>query len=48
MGLFDKIRDSISGDDKPKKYQVVFVEDKMGMTLAAGHKGEAVVTAGLK
>lgn len=46
MGLFDKLKESFGGDDKPKSLQVTFVEKKMGMTISAGKKDEAVVTAG--
>ena len=46
MGLFDKIKESLGGDDKPKSFEVTFVEQKMGMTISAGKNNEAVVTGG--
>ena len=46
MGLFDKLKESFGGDDKPKSFQVTFMEQKMGMTISSGKKEEAVVTAG--
>lgn len=46
MGLFDKIRDSINGDEKPKHFEATFSQDRLGMTLESGAQGKAVVTAG--
>ncbi len=44
MGLFDKLKETFG--DKPKSYEVTFVEKKMGMTIAAGDNDEAMVTGG--
>ena len=46
MGLLDKLRETITGDGKPKNFEVNFHEAKLGMTLSAGPGGEAIVTAG--
>lgn len=46
MGLFDKLKESFGGDDKPKSFQVTFMEQKMGMTISSGKKEEALVTGG--
>lgn len=46
MGLFDKIRDTINGDEKPKRFEVAFSQDRLGMTLESGAQGKAVVSAG--
>lgn len=46
MGLFDKLKENFGGDDKPKSFQVTFTEKKMGMTISAGRKDEALVTGG--
>lgn len=46
MGLFDKLKESFAGDDKPKTFEVTFTEQKLGMTLATGPNGEPVVTQG--
>lgn len=53
MGLFDKMREAF-GDDKTDKsnntskdrYEVIFVEEKMGMTLSAAPDGTPAVTGG--
>lgn len=47
MGLLDKLRETIIGDDKPKSFEVNFDQGRMGMTLESGPNGEAVVVAGL-
>lgn len=46
MGLFDKLKESFAGDDKPKTFEVTFSEDRMGMSLSPGPDGEPVVTQG--
>lgn len=45
MGFLDKLKETFTADDKPKSFEVTFVE-KMGMTLAAGPQGEPLVTGG--
>lgn len=46
MGLLDKLKDTFAGDEKPKSFEVTFIEPKMGMTLSAGPTGEPLVTGG--
>lgn len=46
MGLFDKLKETFAGDDKPKTFEVTFDEERMGMTLGIGPNGEPVVTQG--
>lgn len=47
MGLLDKLRETFSDDKQSKSFDVTFNEPKLGMTLAAGGEGQALVTAGL-
>ena len=46
MGLLDKLKESFSGDDKPKNFEVTFVEERMDMSLGPGPSGEPAVTKG--
>ncbi|CAM9879279.1 unnamed protein product [Pylaiella littoralis] len=48
MGLLDKLKDTFAGDEKPKSFEVTFIEPKMGMTLSAGPTGEPLVTGVIK
>lgn len=54
MGLFDKVREAF-GDDKTdgngnntskNSYEVIFVEEKLGMTLSGAPDGTPAVTGG--
>lgn len=46
MGLFDKLKETLQGGDDKKSFQATFTEQKMGMTISAGKKQEALVTGG--
>ncbi|CAM9352758.1 unnamed protein product, partial [Ectocarpus sp. 8 AP-2014] len=44
MGLLDKLKESFGADDKPKSFEVTFVEQHLGISLSPGPHGESRVT----
>lgn len=46
MGFLDKLKESFGADDKPKSFEVTFVEQHLGITLSPGPNGESQVTGG--